>query len=218
MTTIKRPWQIARFRRLINISATLLILISWLVTLNRMGKFPLGRTEIPIEIRQADSGYAVRSQSFPREILIRGLDVRLVEENTELRRDPLTTTESVRESGGGRFMIWNDGTILFSATDQSDPITNGKRYAITMPIVLNNKFARIVYLTTAFSLVLWCLTKAKAIYESVKKTAEIFARRLACRAGCGSCLYTLLHFDGPADPAARALVRRNLYPKKLRHP
>lgn len=169
MTTIKRPWQIARFRRLINISATLLILISWLVTLNRMGKFPLGRTEIPIEIRQADSGYAVRSQSFPREILIRGLDVRLVEENTELRRDPLTTTESVRESGGGRFMIWNDGTILFSATDQSDPITNGKRYAITMPIVLNNKFARIIYLTTAFSLVLWCLTKAKAIYESVKK-------------------------------------------------
>ena len=163
-----RP-QNAKIRRLIGIGALTLILISWLVTLNRMGKLPLGRTTLPIDAIQPDSGYAVRSRSFPREILIRGLDVRLIENGIELRRDPLTTTESVREIGRGRFMIWNDGTILFSATDQSDPATNGRTYAISLPVILPNRAVRLVYLATALFCALWVLTQAGPIFRGLKK-------------------------------------------------
>jgi len=35
--------------------------------------------------------------------------------------------------GGGRFSLWNDGFLYFSASDNSDPRTNGRQYTLALP-------------------------------------------------------------------------------------
>lgn len=157
-----------------------LVLLSWLATLNRMGKISIGRTALPIETIRKESGFAALSQPFPAEVTIRDLDVRLAENGVEIRRDPLSTSDSVREEGGGEFMIWNDGTILFSATDSSDPTANGRVYAITLPKILPKRTVKIVYAATFIAAFLLALASVfrrlhaiRAIFRGVHKNRRI---------------------------------------------
>ena len=131
-----------------------------------MGKVSIGRTALPIETIRKESGYAALSQPFPAEVMIRDLDVRLSENGVEIRRDPLSTSDSVREKGGGEFMIWNDGTILFSATDSSDPAVNGRVYAITLPKILPKRMVKIVYAATLIAALLLALESNTLIMKN----------------------------------------------------
>ena len=109
--------------------------------------------QIEFDYENAGIDYALQRLNTERDItnrfytvyMARDLDVRLSENGVEIRRDPLSTSDSVREKGGGEFMIWNDGTILFSATDSSDPAVNGRAYAITLPKILPKRMVKIVY-------------------------------------------------------------------------
>jgi len=37
--------------------------------------------------------------------------------------------------GGGRFSLWKDGFLYFSASDNSDPRTNGRQYVLALPFI-----------------------------------------------------------------------------------
>jgi hypothetical protein len=41
----------------------------------------------------------------------------------------------VRCQGGGRYSLWRDG-VFFSATDNSDPRTNGRTYTLLVPAMI----------------------------------------------------------------------------------
>jgi hypothetical protein len=56
---------------------------------------------------------------------------RLEEDGRPLKR-PHTSHMDIREKGRGRWSHW-DGSVLFSASDSSDPRTNGRRYELVRP-------------------------------------------------------------------------------------
>ena len=70
--------------RVLKILLCSLVLLSWLATLNRMGKVSIGRAALPIETIRKESGYATLNQPFPAEVMIRDLDVRLSENGVEI--------------------------------------------------------------------------------------------------------------------------------------
>jgi hypothetical protein len=56
---------------------------------------------------------------------------RLEEDGRPLKR-PHTNHEDIRKKGRGRWSHW-DAMVLFSASDGSDPRTNGRRYELVKP-------------------------------------------------------------------------------------
>ena len=119
------------------------------------------------------------------------LDVRLSENGVEIRRDPLSTSDSVREKGGGEFMIWNDGTILFSATDSSDPAVNGRAYAITLPKILPKRMVKIVYAATLIAALLLALASGPQILRGLQTFFQAFREN---RRVFGAILLAVLPF------------------------
>jgi hypothetical protein len=57
----------------------------------------------------------------------------LVCENGYLLGPPHTLHTEIIAKGGGRFSHWNGVGFIFSASDNSDPNTNGRSYSVVSP-------------------------------------------------------------------------------------
>ncbi len=55
---------------------------------------------------------------------------------------PVTNHNLIRENGNGMYCVWTSDTLYFSATDNSNPITNNKEYAI---MKLNDNLRKMKY-------------------------------------------------------------------------
>jgi len=73
-----------------------------------------------------------------------------------------TQHADIRQGGRGRYSFWHD-YVLFSASDSSDPRTNGRRYSITYPPV-GETAAQALYFAAAVSLAAAVAASAAAIY------------------------------------------------------
>ncbi len=71
---------------------------------------------------------------------------KIFENGIELRGGN-TAHEDIRKLGLGRFSFWHDH-VYFSASDNSDPRTNGRKYEIVWPIPVSMSFAGCLYLLT----------------------------------------------------------------------
>ena len=58
--------------------------------------------------------------------------VRLCEDG-KMMGPPHASHAEIREKGAGRYSLWTGGWLYFSASDVTDPNTNGRRYRVVTP-------------------------------------------------------------------------------------
>lgn len=68
---------------------------------------------------------------------------RLLENGVPLPH-PHSRHNEIRESGAGRYSHWTESSLYFSASDSSDPRTNGRRYELVSDRVALRKTARLI--------------------------------------------------------------------------
>jgi hypothetical protein len=78
----------------------------------------------------------------------------VVYENGAPLEFPNSMHKDIRETGKGRYSIWN-GYLYFSSSDNSDPRTNGRVYEIEWPTPIPPILQWISYLAGFFGLALW---------------------------------------------------------------
>jgi len=145
------------------------VVFSYLVFLNRAGKFNILYQEKELDSIRHDQDYAYLADTDDSNITIGKLPISLFENDVEIRRDFSDTTQTVREKGSGSFVIWDNGIICFSSTDNSNPFT--KKYRIEYPVIIGNRTARYLY---AFSFILiWIhlLLHLQIFIKSVRRLA-----------------------------------------------
>lgn len=75
--------------------------------------------------------------------------------------------EDVRELGAGRYSVWH-GRLYFSASDNSSPLTNGRRYELFVPFVKARTLTALVTLLRWLSLTALALTLLRAAGEHAR--------------------------------------------------
>lgn len=142
--------------RILKAAFVLALVLSWSMSLNRMGVWSWGRTLYPITSIQPEYGTAALSEPFPSEILTRGIEIRLIEDGVPFPKYSDVTTETVRTLGAGRFAVWEDGTVLFSASDSTSPAANGRTYTLSLPKFFPKRAVKTCFrLTLALTLLIF---------------------------------------------------------------
>lgn len=140
----------------------------YLILLNQMGVFtPAFRECTLTDIRHEDGFAYVGKADDPMVSRGQGL-IRFFEDELSFTRDPAITTEEVRNTGNGLFAIWNDGLICFSTSDHSDPLTNGRVYSISYPVILGSIITRYCYTSALGFFILFLLLTTLTHWEAVK--------------------------------------------------
>jgi len=143
-------------RKVLKYCFIFMIFVSYLTFLNRVGKLNLFFTQKDFRNIQYDAGYAwIADINDPKIAIGYNLPVTLYENDLKILRDPKATTESVREQGGGKFVIWDNGTICFSTSDNSNPTQNGRTYRVEYPRIVEKRTVRIIFAFTFLLGFLW---------------------------------------------------------------
>ena len=143
-------------RRVFKYCFIFMIFVSYLTFLNRIGKLNLLFTQKDFKNIQYDSGYAWTANiNDPKIAIGYNLPITIYENDLKISRDPNATTELVREQGKGKFVIWDNGTICFSTSDNSDPTQNGRTYRVDYPRIVEKRTVRIIGAFTALLGLLW---------------------------------------------------------------
>ncbi len=166
-----------KIRKFLKPICLLLLTCSYLLFLNRLGKFNIFYFDKEISTIQPDQGYAYLGTIGDPNIARGKLSVVILENTLEIRRDFSDTTESVREKGLGSFVIWDNGTIVFSASDNTDPAQNGRVYRIIYPAMAGNRFARFFYASTLLMCGLYLLSCVGAIGKAIQNYAGLLWQR-----------------------------------------
>ncbi len=140
----------------------------WLIFLNQNGILQGFYRTVPISRILPDEGNAYLFPINDQRLTIRNLRIVLKEDGKSYTRNFSDTTETVREQGGGRFTVWEDGSILFSASDNSSPLENGRSYLVRFPYIIGKVAARRFYFGTAFLILILFLSFIKPILSNVK--------------------------------------------------
>jgi hypothetical protein len=92
---------------------------------------------------------------------------RLLENGVPLSGGGNRLHDDIRKLGKGGYLFWHD-YVYFAPSDNTDPRTNGKRYEIFYPLIVNRLFAHAIYALTAlvagcavFSAVFWMRERRK---------------------------------------------------------
>lgn len=139
------------------------IVFSYLLFLNRTGKFNILYQNRDLESIRHDQGYAYLANIGDSDITIGKLPITLFENDIEIRRNFSDTTQIVREEGAGSFVIWDDGTICFSSTDNSDPLE--KTYRIEYPVIIGSRIARYLFAISFILISLYLLINFPVFYK-----------------------------------------------------
>jgi hypothetical protein len=86
------------------------------------------------------------------------------EDNVPLKR-PNSTQFSTNKLGKGRYSI-QDGNLIISASDNSDPRTNGRRYELYWPVPISLTLRRISYALATISVFFLLLQLRKLNQDS----------------------------------------------------
>lgn len=98
-------------------------------TVDSWTRFPLDRPFGP------DGGHAVITgipEAVRAQLDTATRDLAVVTEDERLLLRPTDDHEYIRREGGGAFSVWGD-SIFFSSSDQSNPQTNSRSYALYLP-------------------------------------------------------------------------------------
>ncbi len=91
------------------------------------------RYPLPVEVMHAEHGFCyIASMDFGEEgdkSTSNGSQLLLFEDGRPLG-PPHSPHADIREKGGGRYSHWTRETLYFSASDNSDPRTNGRTYEV----------------------------------------------------------------------------------------
>jgi hypothetical protein len=85
-------------------------------------------------------------------------------EHRQLLGPANTHDEDIRDFGAGRYILW-EGTVRFSASDNSSPISNGRRYELFVPFFRIHTMSAIAAWLRAFALAALVLTLLRALAE-----------------------------------------------------
>lgn len=88
------------------------------------------------------------------------------------------THESIRESGQGRYSFW-DTSVVFSASDNSDPRVNGRRYAIHAPIRISHWLQRVLFLNAVIWGVLLVVVLPNVVIPALRTQYGWLGERLS---------------------------------------
>jgi hypothetical protein len=75
-----------------------------------------------------------------------------------------THDEDIRDFGAGRYILW-EGTVRFSASDNSSPISNGRRYELFVPFFRIRTMSAIAAWLRTFAFAALVLTLLRALAE-----------------------------------------------------
>lgn len=195
--------------RILKAAFVFALVIAWSMTLNRMGVWSWGRTTFPITSIHAETGFAALSEPFPGEILTHGIEIRLIENGVPLPKYGDAETESVRAFGSGRFVIWEDGTVLFSASDSINPASNGRTYALSLPKFFPKRAVKFSYR----------LTLSLAFLLLIVQLPNLWGRRAALRSALRENRWLILGCLAAVIPffvlSSRLILPRDLWGDEL---
>lgn len=80
--------------------------------------------------------------------------------------------DSIRNTGAGKFSFWHD-IVYFSASDNSDPRVNGKRYEVYYPIPISPFLKWCIYFVTFISICLFVILTSRLLYIQLTKGKSI---------------------------------------------
>lgn len=93
------------------------------------------------------------------------IDKSKLEENGTVIAERPGPIKDVQELGEGRLAIWSRLTLVYSASDNSNPRTNGREYVLKMPAYLHPLMCVVLAL-----IVVWC---AAVVYFALKRHQRI---------------------------------------------
>jgi len=158
-------WSTSPTKRLLLLAGSVLIFAGVLVYLHSNALFFLAWERDPLNIKDAihRGGYA-----YEIPLGIDWLDRRdlgaspaIIYEDGILLKYPNTPPFSVDRRGKGRFSV-EEGALILSSSDNSDPRTNGRFYEIYWPVPLSLPFQRFCYAVAIISALSLLLTQIKS--------------------------------------------------------
>lgn len=111
-------------------------------------------------------------------------NLRLFESNTPLV--PHTLHEVIRHGQGGTYSHWGDRYIIFSASDHSDPRSNGRSYRIERRLYLSDWLAFPLMLLAAIALLPAARTANHRIFVETKSLLALIFPNIALRGSVAS--------------------------------
>ncbi len=164
-----------KLKKTILFGTIFLIIISYLIFLNRLGKLSIFFNQKELNSFQPDTGYAwIADIDDPKIAYGYDLPISFYEDETRYFLDESWTTADVREIGKGRFVVWNNGTICFSTSDNTDPNVNNRTYKFVYPKMLGNRLARYVYVITLLSLLIMLFVEIISNRKKMSSKLETF--------------------------------------------
>ena len=165
-------------KHLFGIICLLLLVASYLIFLNRLGLISFRTVSLELTSFTHDSNYAWIADGIdPNITMVKISDITLTENDIEIKGNPAWSTETVQDSGKGSFVVWNNGTVCFSTTDNSSPNENGRKYIIQYPYIVGNRSARYLFSITAcaifFYILIYVLVNAKRFVIALKNILRI---------------------------------------------
>ncbi|MHC1773246.1 MAG: glycosyltransferase family 39 protein [Flexilinea sp.] len=158
-----------KIRTILKTGCILLVILSYFIFLNRNGRFNILYHDKEITLISQDRGFAYLADIGDSSIALGKLPVSILENDIEIRRDFSDSTDTVRNSGLGSFVIWENGIICFSSSDNSAPTQTGRVYRVIYPMIIGSRFARYCYAITAFFCFLLILCRMKVFIRLIWK-------------------------------------------------
>lgn len=138
------------------IALTVLVAISYGVFKTRTGEWMSTWRQVPIASVTSDQGFAVSAPTdHPEWTSEHGPSPALVLEDRQLLSPPNAPLDDVRAIGRGRFRFSAD-RVYWSASDNTDPRSNGRQYSIVYPPI-ERATARRLYAVTLGAMALFAL-------------------------------------------------------------
>lgn len=120
-------------------------------TLNRAGIFIISWERRPILQMQAVEGFGYSTPIRSQAVSMLGLPVLLEEDGHLIPAPYLAVNEdlsrTVRSVGAGRYLPLDDGSLLFSTSDNTNPLTNARHYSLLIPKIF---FSPLLLVVPAF--------------------------------------------------------------------
>lgn len=197
-----------RIRTLLKPICLLLLVCAYLVFLNRSGKFNIAYHDRELSAIQPDQGFAFLADAGDPNIARGKLPVAILEDGHELQRDFTHTTETVRLEGKGSFVVWENGILCFSASDNTNPMENGRVYEVIYPAIAGNRLARFVYASCGLFFLLTMLSYAPIVIRGLgKQLAGLRGNPLALLPGLAAIPFSFFAF--------RFLLRQSLWADEI---
>jgi hypothetical protein len=172
--------------------AAVFVCASSLVYLNRVGVLAPLWSRVSLEHAQPEIGFAyiaptgrpfLSSHQKPSSAIVLENGIPLPGKGNSLHDD-------IRSVGRGRYSFWHD-YVYFSASDNSDPRTNGRQYQISCPATIGSLIAYSIYIATlviAVAAILISVGSRDVIHECLRRFHARTFHALSRRIQTGSSL------------------------------